>query len=305
MPEIILHIGCGKTATTFLQNGLFSHHPGLHYLGRPYSQSGRDPVWARIHDLIHKDEQELDLNLFRQGLATEKQGAGTRPIVLSEEKLAAAPMPTQLAGRLNDIFGPAIILITIRSQLTAIPSHFAQHGWELKGVPEPWNGKPVTFESWFDNARKQVRPNYLHSIDYALLARAFASVFGESAIRFLLYEDLRSDPSAIAKSLSDILHIDPVETKGLLADSKKVNRRPSARAASYNRIRRLTASVPLGQFVPAFVRKAFHTFLAKGRPEETTLSQEQIRQIDNRYADGNREISGRYGLDLESYGYPT
>jgi len=52
MSNTFIHIGFPKTATTTLQNHLFSKHPGIHYLGKPYRD---DDLTGMIRSLVMQE----------------------------------------------------------------------------------------------------------------------------------------------------------------------------------------------------------------------------------------------------------
>ncbi len=155
--RMVLHVGASRTATTTLQSNVFAGLSDIVFLGKPF---------------LHKRDVRLGIISSEESLAVSMAlynclGEGEVPniaenrvvaraiidrlrkstaflVVLSEEAMCnnkAVPFAV-IASRLEAMVGSADIMLTIRNQLSVIPSLF-QH--EMRKAE-----KRMMFEDWFD-----------------------------------------------------------------------------------------------------------------------------------------------------------
>lgn len=269
--------------------------------GRPNNR--RPEYQAFFHALTREEDEATALATIAAFVESETRGAAGKPIVLSDETLALAPMWSVVADRLSRIIPQAQILLTVRNQLTAIPSYYANHGRSLTDVPPPYGGRYVAFDDWFDYAVRAGHCNYIKAIDYHALASTFLRYFPE-AVNVLLYEDMSGERSRYVQQLSSLFGAD---ISGFVDFSARVNPRQSKRALYYQMLRsKLMPAVRFSQMLPGGQRlqALAERFLKGGSSIDVTLSQEQKEVVRDRFATGNRWMHERFQLDLGNYGYP-
>jgi hypothetical protein len=297
MSKWTIHIGPGKTGTTFLQNIVLGRCDGIVAAGRP---NNRRQEYQAFFQAVTRDEDEAAALGVIGAFAAAEASSG-KPVVLSDELLALAPMWTVTAGRLSKAIPDAHILLTIRNQLTAIPSYYSNHGRSLMNVPDPYRGRFVGLPAWFDYAVRDGHNDFIKAIDRAL-ASTFLRYF-PGRVHILTYETMVKDKAAFGDSLSDLIGAD---IRGLLASDARVNPRQSTRALYYQVLRaKLLPAVrfsklPFGDRLKPLAER----FLKSGASIDVELTDEQKNTIGARYAAGNAWIQEHFGLDLAGQGYP-
>jgi hypothetical protein len=192
---ITFHIGYHKTATSWMQNRLFT--PGHGYL----QLADHAEVFAHIvqpHGL-HFDPAPLR-RLMAQRQAEMPEGAAA---VVSSEIMSGHPFQ---GGHESDVFAERIariapdakILISIRAQMKILPSVYMQY--LLRGGTMP----PAQFYRGTDE------PGYFgftpRHFEYDLLVAHYQKLFGADRVHVLTQESIRQDMDAAAQVLADFTH---------------------------------------------------------------------------------------------------
>ena len=300
MSKWTIHIGPGKTGTTFLQNVVLGRCEQIVAAGRP---NNRRPEYQAFFQAVTREEDESSaLAVIKAFVEAQERTASGRPIVLSDETLALAPMWTVVADRLGKAIPDAHVLLTIRNQLTAIPSYYANHGRSLMNVPGPYRGRFVSVASWFDHAVRDGHNDYIKALDYRALASTFLRHF-PGFVHVLTYEAMVKDKAAFGDQLSDLIGAD---IRGLLASTARVNPRQSTRALYYQMLRaKLLPSVRFSRLpFGARLRPLAERYLKGGSSIEVELTDEQKKTIRDRYATSNAWVQEHFRLDLARHGYP-
>src|SRR6188472_4404605 len=118
----LVHIGLAKTATTTLQNHVFTRQQRFRYLGKianGYSDVLMSELVARVmrQDSLAYDAITAQSLLDTLRLHDERCG-DLRPLLLSDEGLSGEARADRalIAERLHRLFMPARILIVLRAQ---------------------------------------------------------------------------------------------------------------------------------------------------------------------------------------------
>ena len=298
--EIYLHVGFSKTATTSLQNGLFSQLE-IANLGKPYigDDNKIKPLYAKIQEIKHRDELRFDLAKVQKHVNDVINQHKERKILISDEGLTFFRHNDQLivAERLKKIFGDAKILFTIREQGSWLKSLYFDDCRRCD-FTEP----PPRFERWFQHQCKPYNRNILHAMDFWSIIAHFITLFGKKNILVLPFESLYKHPVEFSENLGRFFNQNPDVIMKHLKELPRDNSRPS-------KVRYYLGLFSY-YFIPAYSRRFFPLapswigqVLNSGPPIEIALPQEVYNNIKSRYAEGNRHLSDAFGLSLEQYGY--
>ena len=118
MKSIFIHVGIAKSATTWMQNVLFSNQNGLNYLGK---DENNYPEW--LIDWAHLDDFEF--NKRKSDLiATFQKKIKNGINLLSSESFTNKGAIFNIANRIKFIAPNAKIIITLRDPINTIFSHY-------------------------------------------------------------------------------------------------------------------------------------------------------------------------------------
>ena len=338
MPRVVLHIGIARTATTTLQQELFSKHPQIAYLGKPFNHEDATPgsqkaiqdrLPAKIIRAI-RDQDSLDydaVEVKRQldnALATV--AVDGKVVLLSEEGWSSAGGADRrlIAERLRELFGPCDIIITVRNQLTCLPSLFLHY--LKKGIIDN-----VSFDQWLKlNIQLSEKSSVaagnwiIRQGKYFNLFELYRDVFRKENVKVLIYEKLITDLKGFCEDLADSINIDAGESFRLLSESKHLNAVPTYNAirfkkkyrsieATFARItKRIAPTFDMQTDAPllwrskeSVLRRAVAlTDKANARENPARCSPDSIELLKDYYAAGNRNLAAACNLPLGDYGYP-
>ncbi len=144
-----IHVGYPKTATTYLQQEVFPHVPGIAYLGKPLHDKAVETAFADLRFLddvsFRKDECFERLRSY----VRSKGGQSDNGLLLSYEGFVCPKhWGTRLADRsiiaqrLHQVFGEAKIIITLREQISWLGSYYLRH-------IKPYHGQFAREKEWF------------------------------------------------------------------------------------------------------------------------------------------------------------
>ncbi len=331
-----LHIGAAKTATTTLQREVFAKHSQIAYLGKPFhypdganAGATEERLPAHIIRAVRdqdglgydaaKVKRDFDEALARIGLPDNK------PLLLSEEGLSSAASSDRrlIAERLRDVFGPCNILMTIRNQLTCLPSLYFHH--LRKGTM-----RDILFDRWLGDELVSRRiegasDNWMiRQHCFFDLFQLYKDVFHDGGIKVILYEELVNDEKSFCDNISQFLGIDPDETFERLVRSEQRNVGISYAASRFgNRYRQIKQGYAQMReaYFPGFSLRRYLPFVsssldgtrrfvverlnrAKSGEAGARMSDESRQLIIDYYAEGNRKLAAACGLALADYGYP-
>jgi hypothetical protein len=281
----VIHVGVPKSATTSLEENLFEHHPGILNVGRPFR---RGPARRAFYDALADDPASYasEMRTF-----CEREAAG-RKVVFCDDNISSlwidnAAVPEKLYA----IFGPSRILLTTRSQITAIPSLYLQYSDQDR----------FGFAEWVERKRDFVIAQY----DFARQVRDFSQVFGDDNVKVIPFEDLVQDVDAFATSVCEWIGVDPLKGRELM---KLPNRNPrmSDRELKYLRFRSLLpAGLKPGQLLPRALKQRIVEFLQGGTPAKLDWSPAQKHSFEEEFRQGNRWLSKHCNRDFGALGYPV
>jgi hypothetical protein len=320
-PDILIHVGIPKTATTTFQFELFAKHNGVNFFGKPYwnEEVGYEQshAVARLLELIPQ-ESGLDYSV-EQASALYEQGVAPRLDeerlnVFSEEALTGAGSVDRrlIAMRLKDLFPTAKILVTIREQKKAL---FSLHRWLATRAltnlpPNQWLASLNTFDYY----RAIQNDFYLRQYDFVRIFYLYTELFGRDNVCILPTETL-NDTIRVAGILSDFCGMNAGETIKCFENATKQNVSPGYLGMKYQRLvkkglglaKRFKPCIdtkPWGLFDEGIHKTIMSLMVPVDRPPQG-FSEDSCRRIDDYYAKGNKILSQETGLDLRSMGYPV
>ncbi len=297
----VFHIGANKAGSTTLQKALFARHPEVVSLGKPAPVPAAQSAVADVLrgcDRREVDPPEIDAETVsaRWCEAVESARAQRRVPVFSREELIrhyfyGDPDTQRLPRAITNMVGPARIVIVARHQVKLIESLYI-HKTNTTNYQAP--------DEWFQSEPEL----YAYGYRFHDIADAWAQTVGEENVGVFLFEEMVKDAATFARRLCDFIEIDP-EIGAHLLTGQHENVRKSKRTQTYVRIRSaLLPNRSLGNLLPAPLRRAWRGYLEGGHGARVELPREWLARIEDYYRNDNRRLAERFGLPLQSHGYP-
>ncbi|GAB2516293.1 hypothetical protein [Microbulbifer agarilyticus] len=202
--SVLVHVGYIKTATTFLQNQVFSGEAGgLALAAGPHTRA------QLVQNILLADDFSFDPEETREQLeqfAAPLRAQGKYPVWSEEMLLGNPPSPRydgmQNARKLQQVYPQAKILITIRRQQSIVLSMYREY--VLGGGTAPLRSfiGEVNSKSSFSAI---LREEFLY-YDRAIIH--YQKMFGEDNVLVLPLEWIKKDPQTYFKALSDFTGVD-------------------------------------------------------------------------------------------------
>lgn len=187
MTEYYLHLGYGRTATTWLQNNIFPLVKGIAYLGKTEDSF---PEW-----LLEWSYLDRFLLEKKKGLIVKKLD----DLSVLEKVLISSEAFTQTAGivdqieRIKSVVDEAKIIIVLREPVSLVVSKYRRlvnAGFFNEGIEQYLDYSSTPFDLV---RRKRL---YLHDYVFPLVIERLFSEFGQQNVLVIKYEYLVSDPCA-------------------------------------------------------------------------------------------------------------
>jgi hypothetical protein len=197
MKSIFIHVGIAKSATTWMQNVLFSNQNGLNYLGK---DENNYPEW--LIDWAHLDDFEF--NKRKSDLiATFQKKIKNGINLLSSESFTNKGAIFNIANRIKFIAPNAKIIITLRDPINTIFSHYKHY---------------VKFAGYFRNLDAYLEfgrrprdivyrnPIYIADFLYDEMINTYAKLF-DNQVLVLKYEDMVYDYESFIEGISQFMDL--------------------------------------------------------------------------------------------------
>jgi hypothetical protein len=204
--NIFVHLGLAKTASTFLQQGIFSKHSEINYLGKNLVATELHKAGHRL--VRNKPEQYNDSEVKRQFRRAIRQGEDKKVHVYSEEDLSVFKFldPNVCARRLQRIFTNYNAFLFIREPLSWINSqyYFLLSTYRIDTLDGfmPWLTKH------FQNLGVG---SDIAEIEYSKIINIYEKKLGNGLFKVYLYEEFRENPKYVLQSIGDFMGIDQDE----------------------------------------------------------------------------------------------
>ncbi len=304
---LYLHVGLPKTASTWLQDEVFSRLGRLRVVSKPRTRLFRMPADAAAGPAVFEGAMRRSATLwdsYGDALFAEMLGpleawrAEGRDLLVTDETIGrAGSRPALLAAHVAGIaataarwgLGRVRVLCVIRRQDHWLASHYAQISDRLPRAGQA--GFEAMVAEVLDPAR--ARHGFGALLDFHLLRDALAGAVGPEALLILPLEALRDAPEATLGRILDWLDAPEDTARRVLAAALDRPANVRAQDAAW-RLRAPTLRVPgLGRRLPRPAR----------RRGTITLPSEVTAAILAAYGSGNRRLAATERLPLATWGY--
>lgn len=287
MADLVVHLGYPKTATTTFQQHVFPNHPDIDYLGKfiPSHRYRDCESFFQIDALYRKGRLgAVDVSALH-GYIQRLRKESTRKVVLLSSESFLHPTAVDIATvieRVQQVFSPCKVWVTIREQLDALRSFHTMHGqhgqyFYIDALSEKEKIKfPIDFDGWINIQKRAPDKNVLGTLQYNMTITNLIQHFGKDNVHVSIYEELLLDRPSYVRKLSRSLGICEETTLGLLASHwANVSIRPSF----WERLR--------------------------GARRPSSPGTDSVAFLSEYYRTGNMVLSDLLELRLATYGYKT
>ena len=316
MPDIIFHIGHGKTATTYLQKQIF---PQVHALGNNSVTPGAVELEDKIRQAVLANPADIWKRDTGHDLARQIDGMNSRtPILYSSEWLLQPPIwasPCYIAPPQNAEFA-------IAEHLAA----FARHAWGNKGnvyalvtirdqakwLASLYVQRSLFFEASQADFERRVRAFLKRDdytgwrfLDYHLLYQDLCAALGPDKVTFLAYEDMHTPH--YWQVLNNLLDA------GFEMPQMTANDRANVRRKDANTWQLRQQEIQLHNKLPQYPRilrkvtkktgNAMMKRLSDQHKYTITIPDALHEQIMAVYKESNHALAKHLKRDLSAYGY--
>jgi hypothetical protein len=303
--EYYFHIGLPKTATSYLQKNFF---PLLDivYLGKHYDSEiddrKKDMEFAGLFSSIFVsrpfDLSEVDYRKIVEAMPEGGKILYSNELMSGSSRMNFCNAP-QIAHHLSKAFPGAKVIFVLRRQDLFVESIYRQaiRGGYHRSVAKFLSVKRGEFGRIFYGRDALMD---IHSMNYLNWVEYYAEVFGEENLLVLPYEMLKSDRRGFLERISSFMGVEYREP----LSGERTNGRDSYALLCAMRL--------VNSFVPKKLQNRISDILPFGIVasllnaigwERAFLDEEYSRKILSFHEDTNRELSRKYGLELERYGY--
>jgi len=271
--KVFIHVGLPKTASTLLQEIVFSALKPMTYISRPYTQENH-----AFNKLQYADDSFYAAEELRDEINNIIALEPGNKVLISDELLSGAPFYNfinrgLIAKRLAEILPDAEVILFLRGQKDIIRSLYNQYvkiGWftdELNSrfISSPGQGFELSDfvkgkRDWNIHNRfinHQSFMNQCHFLFYELV-KLYDDNF--SKVHLFLYEDLLTRPGTVLSSLEELFEAQLPETVLQRIKTTNVNPKLSEDEIPTQLVQdRLKLLFPSGKY--KLIRKALGEFL--------------------------------------------
>lgn len=201
MNPFYIHVGHGKTATTWLQNKIFPTNPQLNYFGK---DENNYPEWLiRLHYLddyaFEKEKEQIKSFILSKHLKDPSKVS-----LLSSEAFTNFTVIISQAKRIKEVFPSPRIILVLRNPISLIESsykHNVKRGHFFLKIEEYLDWKRTPF------ALQKRRPIYLPDLFYEEVIDYYYELFGSHNVCVLKYEDFVNEPNDFMARLGSFIGV--------------------------------------------------------------------------------------------------
>ncbi len=317
LPPVFLHVGLPKTATTTLQNSLFSHHSGICYLGKRSAWPAErhcysDEIYAVLRPLFWQRSEPIRPHSLRSVLhAHSRQMGSEKPILGSWEGLGITPPMKfqQILRDAQDAMGDVRVIFTLRNPLKRLPSAYL-HALKACAKLGTHHSLPagrvfLPFDDWLDGAHRGIGKHDFR-FDFDKNLRFATEFLGRDKVGVFLFEDMVEDRKAFFASVLRFMGIDHTEEEAI--EDKHLNQ--ALNAVQVDFLKTIDASDEERTQWLALPPRERTRHMDKLRDSGgdnkygVVMTEAQRQLIADRSRSINRWLVEAYDLDLERHQYP-
>lgn len=331
----LIHAGYGKTATTFLQQNVFSKLNDVIYLGKdPYLHAGLKTAHENLfRPLYQRNEFTLRARNSSPLIATYgdlilaeiRRQPAKNIVVLSDENIFDyanynAELNIYLVGRLASYLNEQLqgrldvkVMATIRNQVSALQSYFAYDYPLLKS-------RFKSMEEFIAYGLKDTHYASFGGYFYDEVLLELQQQFGADHVKFFVFEQLKEDAGRFIGRILDFLG--SKADVGALDLDTYVNRNSAQDGTNYVRDLNFVGRL-LGCWTQYYINHSHkmgligkglrslkgsylfinERFVRTHAVGNVKLDAELAKMICGIYAESNRHLGDMMALDLRPYGY--
>jgi len=199
--KVIIHVGYGKTATSWLQQRIFSQLPKEIYLGK---RENDFPRW--LIEINYLDEMAYAMKKDSIKACINEKLLGKELTIISSEAFTNLSAIHQQAHRIYDLFEDPYIILVLRHPINWLVSNY-KYCVEHEGFF-------LNFEEYLDFgehrtpfALEKRPPFYIPDFFYDETIKLYRELFDEKHLLVMKYEDLKSDPAYFGDCLSSYIGV--------------------------------------------------------------------------------------------------
>lgn len=303
----IIHVGLHKTATSWFQARFY-----------PFLSSHRWIDRIAVRKTLLTPAFGFDGATARKALGLDEE---TKPYVLCDEDLSgvlhngglmAGFLARRLAERIHLMAPEARIVLFVREPVSFAAACYQQYVREGgTGSPRrylfPQDYRHLTKYRPFKTPRFEVS-----QLDATGLIAHYDALFGRENVHVFAYEDFARQPAAFLTRYKALFGLEggPDEAGGSVNASYRRGLLPLARFLNLFTQRsvadkRVLIHIPYWYPVRKYLLKRLNSMpLFGGRPSpDTLLGPDVAAWLRGRFAESNRRLAARLGIDLEALGY--
>ena len=203
-----LHVGLMKTASTTLQEHVFTDLPGVEFLN---AEGGDEDIKKAIAAILKEDQLRFSIGRHEAAMraiaARTGQDGKMVPLISSEALTTPVVDRVLKAERLKQVFGPARILIVLRHPVNMLCSLYAEEvknrGYRLRAVGD--------VNDWLAEKWSPIRATSVaRNLEFTRLIDVYEDLFGKPNVTVLFFEDLSVDVRRFAQGLAQWLGVESV-----------------------------------------------------------------------------------------------
>ena len=310
--KTLLHIGFPHTGNERLRRGLLEDHPEVFLVasrdaGDRRASTTRQALSRELLEPI-RDQDSLDYSQ-RDVDSVRTELLNLRPpgqrLVVSDESFSVTFDPSTrltdrqlVAERLATTFRDGRVLITVRSQLSILPEIHSQLARAATGRELPPYGE------WVAGELANASTGVMSMLNFDRTVDLYQKVFAPSKVTVMAHESLVAHPGQFARTLADLLDIDPDLGARLFTDdaSRKPRQMPAGLARAEARNERLGRAIRGLRGIAPERLKDLAQRVPVGHADQT-LSPELTHAVVERFENSNRTLAAQAGLDLDALGW--